>query len=49
MIKDLIELLKATPYEEGGELVQLAKGKYKLPSNFKEVVRTAKRMRNGRR
>lgn len=49
MIKEVIELLKATPYEDGGELIQRAKGKYRLPKTLKEMWRTAKRMSDGRR
>jgi hypothetical protein len=36
MIKDIIELLKTEDWHDGGQLTQMAKGKYKVPQNLKE-------------
>lgn len=36
MIRDIIDLLKADDWNDGGELIQIAKGKYKIPQSFKE-------------
>jgi len=36
MIKEIIELLKSDDFAKGGELIQLAKGKYKVPQSLKE-------------
>jgi hypothetical protein len=36
MIKNIIELLKSDDFANGGELIQLAKGKYKVPQTLTE-------------
>ena len=36
MIRDIIDLLKADDWNDGGELIQIAKGKYKIPQSLKE-------------
>jgi hypothetical protein len=43
MIKDIIELLKSDDFANGGELIQLAKGKYKVPQSLKEYKKYFKR------
>ena len=43
MIKDIIELLKSDDFADGGELIQLAKGKYKVPQTLKEYKNYLKR------
>ena len=42
MIKEIIELLKTIPYEDGGEAIKFAKGRNKVPKHFKEIVRYVK-------
>jgi len=42
MIKEIIELLKLIPYEEGGEAIKFAKGRNKVPKRFKDVIRYVK-------
>ena len=46
MITQIIELLHQHPYYNVGLSIEIAKGKYELPSNFKgivnKVIRTAK-------
>ena len=46
MITQIIDLLQEHPYYNIGLSVEIAKGKYELPSNFKniinKVIRTAK-------
>jgi hypothetical protein len=43
MIKDIIELLKSDDFANGGELIQLAKGKYKVPQTLTEYKNYFKR------
>lgn len=43
MIKDLITLLKLSNYYGKSEVIEQAKGRYKLPGNFKEMKRAIKR------
>ena len=43
MIKNIIELLKSDDFADGGELIQLAKGKYKVPQSLKEYKNYFKR------
>ena len=43
MIKDLITLLKLSNYYGESEYIEIAKGRYKLPDNFKELKRSIKR------
>lgn len=43
MIKDIIELLKSDDFANGGELIQLAKGRYKVPQSLKEYKNYFKR------
>jgi len=43
MIKEIIELLKSDDFAHGGELIQLAKGKYKVPQSLKEYKNYLKR------
>lgn len=47
MIGLIIQALKTVEYEEGGELIQTAKGKYEMPKNWKQVMRMVKRRING--
>jgi hypothetical protein len=47
MIKEILELLRAEDWRDGSEIVQIAKGKYKTPTNFKEARAYIKRKRNG--
>lgn len=43
MIKHIIELLKSDDFANGGELTQLAKGKYKVPQSLAEYKNYFKR------
>jgi len=43
MIRLIIELLQQDEFLDGGEAIQIAKGKYKLPTNFKGVKQKIKR------
>lgn len=43
MIKNIIELLKSDDFVNGGELIQLAKGKYKVPQSLAEYKNYFKR------
>lgn len=47
MIKDIIDLLKTSDYLDASEAIQIAKGKYKTPSNFKEWMNYIKRRIHG--
>jgi hypothetical protein len=49
MIKLLIEMLPLVEYDEGGEAIKTAKGKYQLPTNWKAIKRYAKEKADGRR
>lgn len=43
MIKILLELLQQDDFLDGGEAIQIAKGKYELPTTFKGVKNKIKR------
>jgi len=43
MIKDLITLLKLSDYYGESEILEIAKGRYAMPNNFKELKRAIKR------
>ena len=43
MIKDIIELLEASDFYIGDEDIDLAKGKYESPTNWKELKKHIKR------
>ena len=43
MIKDIFELLKLRDYYGDSELIDLAKGKYKIPDTFIEAYKQFKR------
>ena len=43
MIKILIELLQEDDFLDGGEAIQIAKGKYELPTTLKGVKNKIKR------
>ncbi len=47
MIKDIIELLKSDDWHDGGQLTQMAKGKYKVPQNITEFKNYFKLQDNG--
>ena len=49
MIGLIIQALKHFDYDECGELMKVAKGKYSIPSNWKEIRRHVKERTNGRR
>jgi hypothetical protein len=49
MLKLIIDLLQADEWLEAGEAVQIAKGKNKIPQNWKEIKSHFKRVKNGRR
>ena len=38
-MEELINELKNIPYNEGCELIKIAKGKYKRPSNYREWLK----------
>lgn len=42
MIRDLVILLKSGDFQGESETIDIAKGKYKAPSTFKEVLREVK-------
>lgn len=43
MIKNIFSLLKQSEYKGESKLIDIAKGKYKKPSNIKEVYKQFKR------
>jgi len=49
MIKFIIELLASDDYWNASETIQIAKGKYKCPTTFKEILNHVKRRKNGGR
>jgi len=49
MIKEVIDLLKSEEWEDGGELIQFAKGKYETPQGFNGWLKHLKLRTRGRR
>jgi|TARA_R100001460_G_scaffold67528_2_gene107947 hypothetical protein len=47
MIKNIIDLLNASDWYGEDELIEIAKGKYKAVSNYKEMKEQLKRLRHG--
>jgi hypothetical protein len=47
MIKQIIDLLNTSDWNIGDEDIDLAKGKFKLPENRKEMWAKLKERRNG--
>lgn len=45
MIKYILDLLMIADYYDISENIEIAKGKYSLPSNFGEVSKQVKRIR----
>lgn len=43
MIKLILELLQQDDFLEGGEAIQIAKGKYELPTTIKGATKKIKR------
>lgn len=43
MIKLILELLQQDEFLEGGEAIQIAKGKYELPTTLKGATKKIKR------
>jgi hypothetical protein len=43
MIKILLELLQQDDFLDGGEAIQIAKGKYELPTTLKGATKKIKR------
>ena len=43
MIKLILELLQQDEFLDGGEAIQIAKGKYELPKDFKGTTKKIKR------
>ena len=43
MIKILLELLQEDDFLDGGEAIQIAKGKYELPTTLKGATKKIKR------
>ena len=43
MIKLILELLQQDEFLDGGEAIQIAKGKYELPKDFKGAMKKIKR------
>ena len=48
MIKQIIDLLNASDWYGEDELIEIAKGKYKAVSNFKEMKEQLKRLAYGK-
>jgi len=42
-MKDIIDLLKLADYKGESELIDIAKGKYKIPNTIKEAYKQFKR------
>lgn len=47
MIRELIDLLKADDFYGVDPIIDIAKGKYKAPTKFKELKESVKRRANG--
>tara|TARA_Y100000114_G_scaffold33893_1_gene29271 strand:- start:613 stop:759 length:147 start_codon:yes stop_codon:yes gene_type:complete len=47
MIKQIIDLLNASDWYGEDEIIEIAKGKYKAVSNYKEMKQQLKRLRYG--
>ena len=47
IIKEIIELLKVSDYYGVNPVIDIAKGKYKAPENYKEFKESIKRRING--
>lgn len=43
MLKEIFELLKAAEHYNESEYIEIAKGKYKIPDNWKETYKQQKR------
>lgn len=47
MIREVLELLKASDFYGVDPVIDIAKGKYKAPETFKEFKESVKRRSNG--
>lgn len=47
MIREVLELLKASDFYGVDPVIDIAKGKYKAPVNVKELKESVKRRSNG--
>ena len=47
-MKEIIDLLQANDWNNVSELVEIAKGKYELPKNYKGWVKKIKRKINSK-
>lgn len=47
MIREVLELLKASDFYGVDPVIDIAKGKYKAPETFKELKESVKRRSNG--
>lgn len=47
MIREVLELLKASDFYGVDPVIDIAKGKYKAPVNIKELKESVKRRSNG--
>jgi len=47
MIRELVDLLKTNEFYGVDPIIDIAKGKYKAPENFKEMKQSIKRRING--
>lgn len=47
MIKELVDLLKADNFYGVDPIIDIAKGKYKAPTKFRELKESVKRRSNG--
>jgi len=47
MIREVLELLKASDFYGVNPVIDIAKGKYKAPVNVKELKESVKRRSNG--
>lgn len=47
MIRQIVELLKASDFYGVDPIIDIAKGKYKAPENLKEFKESIKRRTNG--
>jgi len=43
MIRNIIEILSLDDFYGQSEIIEIAKGRYKFPENFKEIKRNIKR------
>lgn len=47
MLKAIIDMLKTDDFIDAHEVIQIAKGKYKVPTSAKEILDNVRRRNNG--